>query len=62
MSGVELALQGLQKKTSLIYFDDMVFFEKNFDEHMKRVEEVLNRIKQAGLTLKPDKCHLLNRE
>ncbi|MCG8044298.1 MAG: ribonuclease H family protein, partial [Candidatus Thiodiazotropha endolucinida] len=34
----------------------------NFEEHMNRVEEVLERIKAAGLKLKPGKCTLLQKE
>ena len=31
---------------------------KNFEEHISRVEEVLNRMRKAGLKLKPDKCNM----
>ena len=37
---MEMALQGLQWVTCLIYIDDIIVFGKNFDEHMQRIEQV----------------------
>ena len=59
---MELALRGLQWHTCLIYLDDIVVFGKTFEEHMIRVQEVLERIKAAGLKLKLEKCQLFQRE
>ena len=59
---MELALQGLQWITCLIYIDDVIVYGKSFDEHMHRVEEVLGRIKAAGFKLKAQKCLLLQTE
>ena len=59
---MELALSGLQWHTCLIYLDDIVVFGSTFDEHLQRVEEVLNRIRTAGLKLKPEKCQLFQKE
>ena len=33
-----------------------------FEEHLQRLEEVLDRLKQAGLKLKPGKCEMLKRK
>jgi hypothetical protein len=55
---MELALQGLQWVTCLVYIDDIITYGRNFTEHIQRVDEVLNRIKQAALKLKPEKCNL----
>ena len=51
---MELAILGLQCHTCLIYLDDIVVFGKTFVEHMLRVQEILERIKPAGLKLKPE--------
>ena len=59
---MEMALQGLQWITCLIYIDDIIVFGKNFDEHISRVEQVLERIQAAGLKLKPQKCEMLQTE
>ena len=55
---MELALQGLQWVTCLIYIDDIVVYGKNFEEHISRVEEVLNRMRKAGSKFKPDKSNM----
>ena len=59
---MELALQGLQWTTCLIYIDDVIVFGRNFEEHIRRVEEVFQRLKLAGLELKPEKCDMLQSE
>ena len=33
-------------------------YGRNFDEHIARVEEILSRMKAAGLKLKPDKSNM----
>ena len=58
---MELALQGLQWVTCLTYMD-VIVFGKDFDQHMQRLEEVLDRIKKAGLKLKASKSYLLQKE
>lgn len=59
---MELALQGLQWQSCLIYLDDVVIFSKTFDEHIERLSTVLDRIRTAGLKLKPEKCQFLQSE
>ena len=56
---MEIVLRGLQWHTCLIYLDDILVFGASFEQHMERVDEVLTRIKDAGLKLKPEKCQLL---
>ena len=46
----------------LIYIDDIIVFGKSFDEHLQRIEQVLERILAAGLKLKPEKCNMLQRD
>ena len=59
---MELALQGLQWITCLIYIDDIIVFGRSFNEHISRIEEVFERLRQAGLKLKPQKCCMLQTE
>ena len=59
---MEMALQGLQWVTCLIYIDDIIVFGEDFEEHLMRVEEVFERLRSAGLKLKPTKCDLLQTE
>lgn len=55
---MEKVLRGLHWKTVLIYLDDIVIFSQTIEQHLERLEEVLARLKQAGLKLKPRKCEL----
>ena len=59
---MELVLNGLQWQSCLIYLDDVIVFSDNFNDHMKRLETVLDRMSKAGLKLKPEKCQLLRKE
>ena len=38
------------------YIDDLIIFSRTWEEHLKHLREVLTRIQEAGLTVKPKKC------
>lgn len=42
-----LLYAGLLWKTCLVYSDYAVVFSENFDEHLKRLEEVFNRFQES---------------
>lgn len=46
----------------LLYLDDIIIFSTSFDEHLKRLELVFNRLHSNHLKLKPSKCHFFQRE
>ena len=56
---MERVLQGLHWKSLLLYLDGIIVIAPNFDSHLTRLEEVLNRLQKTGLKLKPSKCELL---
>jgi hypothetical protein len=39
--------------------DDIIIFSCDLDEHFEHLNEVLKRLKNAGLKLKPSKCDLI---
>ena len=45
---MEVVMRGLQWKTCLVYLDDIVVFSASFEEHLERLEEVLQRLRTAG--------------
>ena len=49
-------LRGLHWKNMLVYVDDICVFSKNFDEHLIHLQQLFERLRSAGLTLKPTKC------
>ena len=55
---MELVLRGLQWEKCLIYLDDIICFGKTFPEAVDNLSQVLNKLKHAGLKLKPSKCDL----
>ena len=50
-------LSGLIGKCCMVYIDDIVIFSQSTKEHASHVEQVLQRIKTAGLQLKLSKCN-----
>jgi len=38
------------------YLDDVVVFNKTWEDHLIHVQDILQRIKDAGLTINPFKC------
>lgn len=44
-----------------IYLDDIIIFANSFEEHVKRLDLVLGRLKEAGLLLSLKKCNFFMR-
>ena len=53
---MDLVLTGLHWSHCFVYLDDIIVAGRTFDEHIDRLRIVLERLNQAGLTLKPSKC------
>ena len=56
---INLILGGLQLSSCLVYLDDIIVMGRSFDEHLRNLAAVFDRIQEAGLKLKPSKCHFL---
>jgi len=59
---MEQVLSGLHRKTLLIYLNDVIVISPDFQTHVSRLREVFERLRDAGLKLKPSKCALLQPE
>ena len=55
---MDAVLSGSKWKTLLVYIDDICVFSRDFETHLKDLEEVFKRLQAANLKLKPSKCHL----
>ena len=58
---VDLVLAGLQWTQCLVYIDDVVVVGRTFDEDLQNLKAVFERLRQAGLKLKPSKCVFFQR-
>jgi len=56
-----LVMAGLNFAICLIYLDDIIIFAADLDTHLERLTQVLDRLAEANLKLKPSKCFLLQR-
>lgn len=52
----------LEKKNMLVYVDDICVISKDFDSHLQHLKDLFGRLRNAGLTLNPKKCHFAAKE
>lgn len=54
---MDAVLAGLQRSTCLVYLDDIVIPGKTFQVHLVHLHAVFDRLKEAGLKLKPSSVY-----
>lgn len=54
---VDILLTGAHKYAGSL-MDDILVYDKNFEDHLTHVRDVLDRIRRAGLTANPKKCSI----
>ncbi|GFT01995.1 retrovirus-related Pol polyprotein from transposon 17.6 [Trichonephila clavipes] len=59
---METVLGGLSYEACLVYLDDIITVGRSFEEHLKNIGRVLQKLKEANLKLSPYKSHLFRRE
>ena len=42
-----------------VYLDDIIVFSETFEDHLVHLQAVITRLSDAGLKLKPSKCHFI---
>jgi hypothetical protein len=55
---IDQVLGDLKWTICAVYFDDIIIFSSTFEEHLKHIDLVLSRLKDAGLTINPSKVQL----
>ena len=59
---MDLVFQGLHWKSVLTFLDDVCIFSATYEDHLRDVTEVLERVKKYGIRLHPDKCSFFKKE
>ena len=59
---METVLAGLARERCIVYLDNILVTGRTFEEHLRNLREVFERLRQFGLRLKPSKCHLAKRQ
>ena len=59
---MEMILKGYLWKRCMVYIDDVVVYGRSFQETLVNLQMVLDRLRAAGLKLKPSKCELFASE
>ena len=53
---MDMVLAGMQWESCLVYLDDVIIVGKTFQDHLRNLREVFQRLREAGLKLKPTNC------
>ena len=53
---IGIVLSGLTYEQCLCYFDDVIVFSKDIDQHCQRLQAVLTRFREQNLRVKATKC------
>ena len=56
---MESCLGDLHLNWCIIYLDDIIIYSKTPEEHIERLDGVLEKLQKAGLKLKPSKCEFI---
>ena len=59
---VNQILAGLRDRICVAYLDDILIFGASFEAHVENLRAVLRRLKEKGIKLRAEKCHLLKKE
>lgn len=54
---MDAILAGLKWTCCLVYLDDIIIYSESFEDHLKHLSMVFQRLQEAGLNLKASKCH-----
>ena len=59
---MNMALQDLPSNKVWAYLDDILISTTTYEEHISILDQVLNKLREYGLKIKPKKCELLRKE
>ena len=56
---MDVILSDIKYSQVMVFLDDLLVFSETFEQHLERLENVLQRLRDAGLTVKPSKVFLM---
>ena len=56
---MQSVLAGLEWRDCFVYIDDILVVSRTFEEHLRHLEQIFDRLRNANLRLKPKKCSFL---
>ncbi|GFS98528.1 retrovirus-related Pol polyprotein from transposon opus [Trichonephila clavipes] len=59
---METVIGELSYEACLVYLDDIIIMGRSFEDHLKNIRRMLQKLKEANLKLSPSKNHLSQRE
>jgi hypothetical protein len=59
---MELIFSGMHWTKVCVYIDDVVVFGRSFEDKMRNLKEVLERLRRSGLKAKPSKCRFFQQK
>ena len=59
---MDVILSRVRWKSVLVYLDDIIVFSRGVSEHLEHLERVLALLKEAGATLRLDKCSFFQKQ
>ena len=59
---MERVLSGLNWKICLVFMDDIIIFSKDFNQHLRDLQEIFTRLQTFGLKIRLDKCHFCRKD
>ena len=59
---MDIILSRVRWKSVLVYLDDIIVFSQGVSQHLKHLETVLSLLKEAGITLRLQKCSFFQKQ